>query len=135
MYSILIALHVIVCVLLTVTILLQSSKGGGLAGTFGGSGAMGSVFGGRGAATFLSKLTTGLAVTFMLLALLLGFITRGDIDKSSLVAQERERQVTSQSRTIPQVMEEGQVSSAALPTEMPDAAASGQTEQSTPVEE
>ena len=52
---------------MTITILLQSSKGGGLAGTFGGT-SMGNVFGGRGAATFLSKTTTVLAVLYLLLA-------------------------------------------------------------------
>lgn len=130
MYSLLVALHVIVCVLLTISILLQSSKGGGLAGTFGGSGAMGSVFGGRGAATFLSKLTTGLAVGFMLIALLLGFLTRGTVDQSSLVAQEREHRVTSQSRTVPQVMEEGQPSPISLPSQTPNEPSNEQAEQS-----
>jgi len=59
-------IHVLVCIGLILIILMQSSKGGGLAGAFGGGGAMGSVFGGRGAATFLSKTTIALAVIFML---------------------------------------------------------------------
>ncbi len=67
MYTLLLILFLIVCVLMTITILLQSSSGGGLAGTFGGSN-MGAVFGGRGAATFLSKMTTALAVLFLLLS-------------------------------------------------------------------
>jgi len=49
-----------------IVVLLQSSKGGGLAGAFGGTGGMGAIFGGRGAATFLAKATTVLAVLFML---------------------------------------------------------------------
>ena len=109
MQGLLTVLHIFVCIFLTVSILLQSSKGGGLAGTFGGSGAMGAVFGGRGAATFLSKVTTGLAVAFMLIALLLGFMSRGRVDQSSLVAQERERRTTSQSRTLPQISDEGKL--------------------------
>jgi len=48
---------------------MQSSKGGGLAGAFGGGGGAGSVFGGRGAATFLSKATITLSVLFMLSAI------------------------------------------------------------------
>jgi len=64
-------LFVITCILLTVVILLQSSKGEGLAsGAFGGTG-MQSIFGGRGAGTFLSKLTTWLAIAFIVLALIL----------------------------------------------------------------
>ena len=54
----LITLHVFVSFGLIIAVLLQSSKGGGLAGTFGGSGVSGGVFGGRGAAPFLTKATT-----------------------------------------------------------------------------
>ena len=135
MQSILIVIHVLVSIMLTVSILLQSSKGGGLAGTFGGSGAMGAVFGGRGAATFLSKLTTGLAISFMLIALLLGFMTRGNVDQSSLVAQERDRRISSQSGTLPQITEEGQMAPAALPVEPQGTTTSDQTDQATPEEE
>ena len=59
--------HVMVCIGLVLVVLLQSSKGEGLAGSaFGGSGLGGAVFGGRGAAGFLSKATSYLAVIFML---------------------------------------------------------------------
>jgi preprotein translocase subunit SecG len=47
-------LHILACVSLMVAILLQSGKGGGLAGTFG-AGSSQTLFGGRGAATFLSR--------------------------------------------------------------------------------
>ena len=58
--------HVLVCVLLVVTVLLQAGKGGGLAGSIGGGLASSSVLGGRTAATFLTKATTVLATAFML---------------------------------------------------------------------
>ena len=60
--------HTLVCILLVVVVLMQSSKGEGLAGAFGGggSGLTGAVFGGRGAASFLSKATTVLAIIFMI---------------------------------------------------------------------
>jgi len=67
-------LHVVVSIALVVIILIQSGKGGGLAGTFGGSGVTGGVFGGRGAAPFLVKATTVLAVVFMLTAISLNFV-------------------------------------------------------------
>ena len=65
------ALHIAVCIGLMASILLQSGKGGGLAGTFG-AGSSQTLFGGRGAATFLSRATTFLAVTFFLTSLTLG---------------------------------------------------------------
>jgi preprotein translocase subunit SecG len=67
----LIFLFVIASVLLTIIILMQDTKGEGLAsGVFGGMGAE-ALLGGRGAATFLSKLTTGLAIGYIVLALIL----------------------------------------------------------------
>lgn len=59
--------HVIVCLLLVLIVLLQSGKGADLAGAFGGGGSQ-TAFGARGTATFLSKLTTGAAIVFMLTA-------------------------------------------------------------------
>lgn len=73
MHALLLLLHVIVSVGLILVVLLQSSKGGGLAGALGGGGGgggMGAVFGGRGAGDFLTKLTTGLAIAFMVSCLL-----------------------------------------------------------------
>ena len=67
MFTIMIVFHVIICISLMVVVLMQSAKGEGLAGgtAFGGA-LSGAVFGGRGAASFLSKATTVLAVVFML---------------------------------------------------------------------
>ena len=70
-------LYVVVCVSLIITVLLQSSKGEGLAGAFGGGGLSGAVFGGRGAASFLSRATTVLAVLFMVFAVVLSFLGPG----------------------------------------------------------
>ncbi len=67
MFTIWLVFHVLVCFALVLVVLMQSSKGEGLAGSaFGGSGISGAVFGGRGAASFLSRATTVLAVLFML---------------------------------------------------------------------
>jgi len=57
--------HVIICFALILVVLMQSAKGEGLAGgTAFGGGVTTAVFGGRGAASFLSKATTVLAVVF-----------------------------------------------------------------------
>ena len=58
--------HVLISLLLVVTVLLQSGKGGGLAGSLGGGMASSSVLGGRTAATFLTKATAILATAFIL---------------------------------------------------------------------
>ncbi len=71
--------HVLVCIALILVVLLQASKGEGLAGSaFGGGGGIGgAVFGGRGAASFLSRATTVLAVVFMLNCGALAFMSAG----------------------------------------------------------
>jgi preprotein translocase subunit SecG len=74
LFNILIVVHVVVCFVLILVVLLQSSKGGGLAGAFGGGGGQ-TMFGGQETATFLGKATTYLAVLFMLLSLLLAFLS------------------------------------------------------------
>ena len=56
MSTLLTILHVIVCLFLMLTVLLQQGKGGGMGGAFGGSNA-GTVFGGSGASSFLVRLT------------------------------------------------------------------------------
>lgn len=82
------AIHVVVCAGLMVAILLQSGKGGGLAGAFG-AGSSQTLFGGRGAATFLSRTTTVLATAFFLTSLTLGLsATRANHRGQSLINEE-----------------------------------------------
>jgi preprotein translocase subunit SecG len=73
-YGLLIALHVFICVALIISVLLQSAKGEGLAGAFGGTSLTGTVFGGRGAATFLSRATSVVAVAFMASCIVIALI-------------------------------------------------------------
>ena len=78
-----------VCILLVVIILLQDSKGEGLSSSAFGASEVQSILGGRGAATFLSKLTTWLAVGFMVMSL---FLMRfyGDFNSGALSPIESE---------------------------------------------
>src|ERR1700758_1279725 len=69
-YSVLLALHIIICLILIGVILLQSGEAADLAGAFGGSGSQ-TAFGPRGATTFLSRATTWCAVMFMFTSLVL----------------------------------------------------------------
>ena len=66
-------LHITVCFFLIAVVLLQSGKGAEMGAAFGGSSQ--TIFGSRGAATFLSKLTTIAAVVFMLTSLTLAIVT------------------------------------------------------------
>lgn len=61
-------IHVLVCFILILVVLAQQGKGQDLASAFGGGGTA-AAFGARGAATFLSKLTTVAAIVFMLTSL------------------------------------------------------------------
>lgn len=92
-YGIVLGLHVLVCVILVLIVLLQSSKGTGLAsGAFGG-GADSTVFGGRGAATVLSKATTIFGATFMVTSLTLTLLGASrERAARSVVAEEAAQQ-------------------------------------------
>jgi len=88
-------IHVLACILLVVSILLQSSKGGGMAGMFGGGGAMGAVFGGRGAASFLSKVTLWLGVTFAITSISIALLTSNiNQQRKSALEEVMEREQT-----------------------------------------
>jgi preprotein translocase subunit SecG len=101
MQAFIITIFVIVCLLQIVSVLLQASKGGGVAGAFGGGG-MGAMFGSRGAATFLSKLTAGLATAFMIIALILSMMSsRGGGESQGLVEQERQARGSSPAAILP----------------------------------
>ena len=65
MSALILIIHIIVCVTLIIAILLQSGKSADLAGAFGGMGSQ-SVFGPRGAATLLAKVSTICAILFMI---------------------------------------------------------------------
>jgi preprotein translocase subunit SecG len=91
MFGVIIGIHVLICGLLIVVVLLQSGKGGGLAGAFGGAGGIGAVFGGQTAATFLTKATRYLAVAFMLTSLVLAIMARGTVRGGAIESAVRER--------------------------------------------
>ncbi len=65
MVTLLVILHVVVCLFLVGVVLLQQGKSADLAGAFGGQGSQ-TAFGPRGAANLLTKLTTWSAIIFML---------------------------------------------------------------------
>lgn len=74
LFQVLIVLYVVICIALIVIVLLQSGKGGGLAGIFGSGGGGQTIFGAR-AGDIMTKSTTVLAICFMLFSLVLAFLS------------------------------------------------------------
>jgi len=74
MRPLLIALHIVVCLILIVVVLLQAGRGASIGAAFGGSSQ--TIFGAAGAGTFLSKMTTVIAILFMLTTLGLSYFSQ-----------------------------------------------------------
>jgi preprotein translocase subunit SecG len=70
---IIIILHICVCVALILIVLLQKGKGAGMGAAFGGSSQ--TVFGSAGSSSFMQKVTTIVAVLFMLTCFGLSFFS------------------------------------------------------------
>ena len=66
--------HILTCFFLIAVVLLQHGKGADIGAAFG-AGASNTVFGSRGAGNFLTKLTTGGVVVFMLTSITLSYFT------------------------------------------------------------
>jgi preprotein translocase subunit SecG len=73
MYTFFIAIEILISILLMIVVLMQASKGGGLAGTLGTSN-LGTVFGVRRTSDFLTKTTTILATLFLVVALFINLV-------------------------------------------------------------
>jgi len=101
MYPLLLTLHLLVCLCLVAVILVQSGKGGGLAGgAFGG--ATQTVFGGRGATDFITRATVVLGVLFFVTSLSLALLTtRGTSTAKSVVSEAAKRATTAAPPTLP----------------------------------
>jgi preprotein translocase subunit SecG len=93
LYGLILSIHIIVCLLLVVVVLLQSGKSADLAGAFGGMGSQ-STFGPRGTASLLSKLTTTLAILFMVTSLTLWIVAANRAESGSVVKDVKQEQTT-----------------------------------------
>lgn len=104
MSGLLVAIHVLVCIVLILAVLLQSGKAADLAGAFGGVGSQ-TAFGPRGAATLLGKVTTIGAILFMLTSMGLWILSaKGD---RSVVRGEKEAPAAVETKKDAQVPEAG----------------------------
>ncbi len=79
-------IHIVVCIFLVLVVLLQQGKKDGMGSAFGGGSQ--SVFGARGAETFLEKLTKALAVIFMCTSLGLVYFSSRESSDSILSGEK-----------------------------------------------
>lgn len=82
MNTALLVLHYFICIFLIISILLQAGKGADMGAAFGG--ASQTVFGGRGPATFLSKMTSIVAIFFLITSVTLAQMSKKTSVKSVL---------------------------------------------------
>lgn len=86
MESLILVLHIVVCVLLVILVLLQSGKEG-MGVIFGGGNT--SVFGSTGAGSLLAKMTAFMAVIFVCTSLAYTYVTSEHVDEESAVLNVR----------------------------------------------
>ena len=98
MHVFLIILHIIVSIALIAIVLLQSGKGAEMGASFGAGGSQ-SVFGAGGGSTFMSKMTTGAAIIFMLTSLTLAYL--GKAGSSSIMSSKAATKAAPQKQATP----------------------------------
>ena len=112
--SVLTVIHLVAAIAIVVLILLQQGRGADMGAAFGGGGSSQSLFGSRGSATFLSRVTGGLALLFFITALSLAYIyTRESATTSSVVKETISADVTDSS--VPVAPANGSQSDSDLP--------------------
>ena len=96
MTTLLIIVHVVVCIFLICIVLLQQGKGADIGATFGGSSQ--SLFGTEGPLPLLNKITTGAAIIFMATSVTLAYLSAnkstGSV-MSGMQVQETQKPATS----------------------------------------
>ncbi|MFQ5780351.1 MAG: preprotein translocase subunit SecG [Nitrospiria bacterium] len=120
MYTFIIIVHLFVCFILIGIVLLQAGKGAEMGAAFGGSSQ--TIFGSRGATTFLSKVTVGAAVLFMVTSLSLSILSRERSVVPTAVDSGREKEAAAPQET--QTTEETESSPAASTSESEGGASS-----------
>jgi preprotein translocase subunit SecG len=93
-------IHLIACIALIAIVLLQTGKGAEMGAAFGG--ASQTLFGGTGGSSFMSKLTTGAAVVFMITCLLLSYMYRPGAGRSRSLMNDIPVEQTEPQPPVPQ---------------------------------
>ena len=74
MYTLLVFFHILICIALILVVLFQQGKGAGLGNLFGGGGGD-QLFSAPSGSAFIRKLTTGLAIVFVLTSVILTMLS------------------------------------------------------------
>ena len=118
MYTAVIILHILVSIFLVIVVLLQAGKGASIGASFGGSSSQ-TLFGSAGPATFLSKITAGCAVIFMVTSLYLTYMgsskTTGSIMKDAPAVKHETQPAAQQQQPTPPASNAAQDTSGAAP--------------------
>lgn len=126
METLLIIIHVVVCLFLIGIVLLQHGKGADIGATFGGSSQ--SLFGTEGPLPLLNKITTLSAVVFMVTSVALAYLSTqnstGSV-MSRMAAEQAQVEATAQEEAKPVVPEGSEAPPAVV---QPQAAAPQQEE-------
>ena len=101
LFWVLIVLHVFLCVFLSLLVLVQNDKMGGLAG-IGGMTSQ-SAFSTAGAATFIQKLTRVVAVIFFIVVFALGLITAKQDQAVEESAMQKATRESAAEQAVPEV--------------------------------
>lgn len=90
MLTLIITLIILVSILLVLVVLAQNSKGGGLSSQFGGSGAS-QIVGVKRTGDILEKITWGLAISLVVLALASSFVIKSERSDSGFTSPNLEK--------------------------------------------
>ena len=84
MYSFFVFVHILVCVGLILVVLFQAGKGAGLGNLFGGGGGGDQLFSAPSGSAFIKKVTTGMAIIFIITSVTLTLISSRRNNRSLL---------------------------------------------------
>ncbi len=84
MYSLFVFIHILVCVGLILVVLFQAGKGAGLGNLFGGGGGGDQLFSAPSGSAFIKKVTTGMALVFIVTSVMLTILSSRRTNRSLL---------------------------------------------------
>jgi preprotein translocase subunit SecG len=85
MESFVLVVHVIIASVMILFILMQQGKGAEAGASFGGGGSQ-TVFGSAGSASFLTKLTAGLAIVFFITSMALAVFAKQKVTQTPVIS-------------------------------------------------
>lgn len=116
MASVLTVIHVLTAVAIIVLVLMQQGRGADMGAAFGGGSQ--TLFGARGSANFLTRITGLLATVFFVTSLTLAYLYTKSTEPQSVTEQAVEQPVQSQG-DIPQAPAAGEAQSSGQESDIP----------------